>query len=226
MTMPLELLARVVVGTALGGIIGWERDMHGRPAGLRTHMIVGLASTTFAIVSTHFVYFQGYAAGDLVTVDPSRIAASVVTGIGFLGGGAILRTGIGVQGLTTAAGMWLVGSIGLAAGAGMYALSALSTALGVVALTVLRRFEHKDDAVLRCRISLTLTEQAPALSDLLGALDERGVRASATEYEKHLGERRVRVTLEAWVPAGEREHLIEIFETLPGIERVRIEPLG
>jgi putative Mg2+ transporter-C (MgtC) family protein len=108
----------------------------------------------------------------------------------------------------------------------MYALSALSTALGVVALTVLRRFEHKDDAVLRRRISLTLTERAPALSDLLGALDERGVRASATEYEKHLGERRVLVTLEAWVPAGEREHLIEIFETLPGIERVRIEPLG
>ena len=210
MTMPLELLARVVVGTALGGVIGWERDMHGRPAGLRTHMIVGLASTTFTIV----------------TVDPSRIAASVVTGIGFLGGGAILRTGLGVQGLTTAAGLWLVGSIGLAAGAGMYALSALATALGVVALTVLRRFEHKDDAVLRRRISITLTDQAPALSDLLGALHERGVRASATEYEKHLGERRVRVTLEAWVPLGEREQLVEIFETLPGIEHVRIEPLG
>jgi putative Mg2+ transporter-C (MgtC) family protein len=226
MTMPLELLARVVVGTALGGIIGWERDVHGRPAGLRTHMIVGLASTTFMVVSTHFVYFQGYAMGDLVTVDPSRIAASVVTGIGFLGGGAILRTGLGVQGLTTAAGLWLVASIGLAAGAGMYTLSALATALGVVALTVLRRFEHKDDAVLRRRISITLTEQAPSLSDLLGALQARGVRASATEYEKHLGERRVLVTLEASVPAGEREHLVEILETLPGIERVRIEPVG
>jgi putative Mg2+ transporter-C (MgtC) family protein len=226
MMMPLEMFARVVIGTALGGIIGWERDVHGRPAGLRTHMIVGLASTTFMVISTHFVYFQGYAGGDLVTVDPSRIAASVVTGIGFLGGGAILRTGIGVQGLTTAAGLWLVGSIGLAAGAGMYALSALATVLGVVALTVLRRFEHKDDAVLRRRISITLTGEAPPLSDLLGALHERGVRADATEYEKNLGERRVRVTLEALVPLGEREHLVEIFEALPGIERVRIEPLG
>lgn len=226
MTMPLELLARVVVGTALGGIIGWERDMHGRSAGLRTHLIVGPASTTFMVVSTHFMYFQGYAVGDLVSVDPSRIAASVVTGIGFLGGGAILRTGLGVQGLTTAAGLWLVASIGLAAGAGMYTLSALATALGVVALTVLRRFEHKDDAVLRRRISITLTDQAPPLSDLLGVLHERGVHASATEYEKHLAERRTRVTLEALVPAGEREHLLEIFETLPGIERVRIEPLG
>ena len=226
MTIPLELFARVVVGTALGGIIGWERDMHGRPAGLRTHMIVGLASTTFMVVSTHFVYFQRYAAGDLVTVDPSRIAASVVTGIGFLGGGAILRTGLGVQGLTTAAGLWLVGSIGLAAGAGMYALSALATALGVLTLTVLRRFEHKDDGMLRRRISITLTGQAPTLSDLLGALHGGGVRAAATEYEKHLGEGRTRVTIEAWVPAEQREQFIEIFETLPGIERVHVEPLG
>jgi hypothetical protein len=80
--------------------------------------------------------------------------------------------------------------------------------------------------MLRRRISITLTEQAPALSDLLGALRERRVRASATEYEKHLGERRVRVTLEAWVPLGERERLVEIFEALPGLEHVRIEPLG
>jgi len=83
-----------------------------------------------------------------------------------------------------------------------------------------------DDAVLRRRISITLTGEAPPLSDLLGALHERGVRADATEYEKNLGERRVRVTLEALVPLGEREHLVEIFEALPGIERVRIEPLG
>ena len=226
MAIPLELLARVVVGTALGGIIGWERDVHGRPAGLRTHFIVGLASTTFMVVSSHFVYFQRYAAGDLVSVDPSRIAASVVTGIGFLGGGAILRTGLGVQGLTTAAGLWLVASIGLAAGAGMYAVSVLATALGVMALTVLRRFEHKNDAVSRRRISIRLTEEGPPLSALLDALDKRGVRARATEFEKDLGQRRIHVALEAWMPTGERENLVDIFEALPGIERVRIEPIA
>lgn len=226
MVTPLELLARVVVGTALGGVIGWERDVHGRPAGLRTHLIVGLASTTFMLVSTHFVYFQRYTEGDLVTVDPSRIAASVVTGIGFLGGGAILRTGVSVQGLTTAAGLWLVASIGLAAGAGMYALSALATALGVVALTVLRRFEHKDDAGLRRRISLVLAEGAPPLSALLADLSARGVHAVATEYDKRVLERRVRVTLDARVPEHESETLVELFEAHPGVEHVRIEPIG
>jgi putative Mg2+ transporter-C (MgtC) family protein len=115
------------VGTVLGAIIGYERDVHGRPAGLRTHLIVALASTTFMLISTHFVYFQHYAKEDLVAVDTSRIAASVVTVVGCLGGGAILRTGINVQGLTTAAGLWLVAAIGLSA------ISSLDTLVGEAA---------------------------------------------------------------------------------------------
>src|SRR5262249_23648427 len=118
--LPVELLLRIAVATALGAIIGLEREIHRRPAGLRTHMLVGLASSTFMVVSTHFVYFQHYQKEDLVTVDASRIAASVVAGTGFLAGGAIFRTGLTVQGLTTGAGLWLVSSIGLAAGGGMY----------------------------------------------------------------------------------------------------------
>lgn len=153
MTLSVDLLMRLVVGTVLGGVIGYERDVHGRPAGLRTHLIVALASTTFMLVSAHFVYFQHYTKDDLVTVDTSRIAASVVTGIGFLGGGAILRTGLGVQGLTTAAGLWLVAAIGLSAGAGMYAVSVTATLFGVLALSLLRRFEHKDERLVRRRIS-------------------------------------------------------------------------
>jgi putative Mg2+ transporter-C (MgtC) family protein len=109
------------------------------------------------IVSTHFVYFQHYGKEDLVAVDSSRIAASVVTGIGFLGAGAILRTGISVQGLTTAAGLWLVAAIGLSAGAGMYVVSIAATGVGVTALSVLRRFERKNDHLLRRKISLVLT---------------------------------------------------------------------
>ena len=76
----VELLLRIAVATALGAVIGLERQIHRRPAGLRTHMLVALASATFMVVSTHFVYFQHYQKDDLVTVDPSRIAASVVAG--------------------------------------------------------------------------------------------------------------------------------------------------
>jgi putative Mg2+ transporter-C (MgtC) family protein len=225
MTLAAELLIRLVVGTALGGVIGYERDVHGRPAGLRTHLIVALASTTFMLVSTHFVYFQHYTRDDLVAVDTSRIAASVVTGIGFLGGGAILRTGLGVQGLTTAAGLWLVAAIGLAAGAGMYVVSVAATLVGVVALAVLRRFEHKDDQLHR-KISLILTDSGPTASGLLRVLAEAGVAVAPAEYERRVDEHRIHLTLQARVPPGGQERLVDLLESQPGLERVRIEPLA
>src|SRR5580700_10123209 len=144
MVSHVELVGRIAVGACLGGIIGYERDRHGRPVGLRTHLIVAMAAATFMVVSSQFVYFQHYAKEDLVAVDSSRIAASVVTGVGFLAGGTILRQGLTVQGLTTAAGLWLVTAIGLSSGAGMFVESAVVTGMGMVALTVLRRFEDKN----------------------------------------------------------------------------------
>ena len=138
------------------------------------------------LVSTQFVYFQHYTKYDLMAVDPSRIAASVVvTGVGFLGGGAILRTGLNVQGLTTAAaGLWLVAAIGLSAGAGMYAICVASTVLGVVALTVLRRFEHKEDMGLGRKVTLVLDETAPPLQAIIADLDSHGISVAPTEYER------------------------------------------
>ena len=201
MTSSGELLIRLVVGTVLGGVIGYERDIHGRPAGLRTHLIVALASTTFMLVSTHFVYFQHYGRDDLVTVDTSRIAASVVAGIGFLGGGAILRTGLTIQGLTTAAGLWLVAAIGLSAGAGMYVVSVAATLIGMLSLTLLRRFEHKDERVVRRRISLVVAETGPSVPALLEVLAGVGVVAGC-------------------------ERLVGLLESQPGLEHVRVEPIA
>src|SRR5580692_2610145 len=137
------MVARIAGGAVLGGVIGYERDRHGRPVGLRTHLIVALAASTFMVISSQFVSWQHYSHDDLVNVDTSRIAASVVSAVGFLAGGAILRTGTTVQGLTTAAGLWLVTAIGMSSGAGMFVESAVVTGLGIVALTVLRRFEDK-----------------------------------------------------------------------------------
>jgi putative Mg2+ transporter-C (MgtC) family protein len=221
-----ELLLRMAVGTLLSGIIGFERDLHGRPAGLRTHMIVGLASSVFMVVSTHFIYFQHYAKEDLVAADPSRIAASVVTGIGFLAGGAILRTGLSVQGLTTAAGLWLVAAIGLCAGGGMYVESVACTAIGIGALTVLRRFEDKDDRFVRRKISLSFGETAPPVSTVLGELEALGAQVSHTEYEKHVEEKRTAVSFHVRyrVSVG-NEKVLEKLESQPGVRRVRVEPI-
>jgi putative Mg2+ transporter-C (MgtC) family protein len=226
MTLTGELLIRLVVGTVLGGIIGYERDVHGRPAGLRTHLLVGLASTTFMIVSTHFVYFQHYTKDDLVTVDTSRIAASVVTGIGFLGGGAILRTGLNVQGLTTAAGLWLVAAIGLSAGAGMYLVSAASTLFGLLALWLLRRFEHKNERLVRRKISLVLSQSGPSVPALLDALAGVGVMVAPADYDRRVEEHRVHVTIQAHVPVAGSERLVSLLESQPGLERVRVEPIS
>ena len=221
----IELLVRLVVGTALGAVIGYERHVHGRPAGLRTHLLVALASTTFMLVSTHFVYFQHYGREDMVAVDTSRIAASVVTGVGFLGGGAILRTGLNVQGLTTAAGLWLVAAIGLSAGAGMYAISTASTAMGVIALTFLRRLERKEDDVLRRRATLLLDDGAPGVTTIVEGLTRRGIVVTAAEYERDVDERRVQVTFQARMPAGAGDTFVAALEALPGIRRVRVETL-
>ncbi len=221
----LELLTRLLVGTLLASLIGYERHLHGRPAGLRTHLLVGLASTTFMLVSTQFVYFQHYTKDDLIAVDPSRIAASVVTGVGFLGGGAILRTGLNVQGLTTAAGLWLVAAIGLSAGAGMYSICVASTALGVIALTVLRRFERKEDALVGRKITLALDATAPPLPVIIAALGERDISVAPVEYERLIDEGRVQVTLQARVSPTTSEDLLAVLESQPGVRRVRIEPL-
>jgi putative Mg2+ transporter-C (MgtC) family protein len=139
----LHLVARIASATLLGGAIGFQHEVHGRPAGLRTHMLVALASALFMVVSTQFVFYQHYPSSEVARGDPARIAAQVVSGSGFIAGGVILHSGISIQGLTTAAGLWLVVAIGLCAGGGMYWEAVSATVLGVTTLEVLRRFEKK-----------------------------------------------------------------------------------
>src|SRR5579862_769538 len=196
----LELLVRILVGTLLGGAIGYERDLHGRPAGLRTHAIVALASATFMVVSTRFLYFQHYSKDDLVSVDPSRIAASVVSGIGFLGAGAILREGITIRGLTTAAGLWLVAAIGMASGGGMYVESVFATLLGLVTLTLLRRFEDRGVKVSRLRLSLTIDSSRSSVATIADRLVKLGAAVKEEEYERVAAGTETRATYELRLP--------------------------
>lgn len=130
----LEPLLRLTVGLALGAAIGWERELQRMPAGFRTHALVGLGSATFTVVSAFAFPGPG--------TDPTRIAAQIVTGVGFLGGGAILHYHGSVRGLTTAASLWAVAAIGMAAGAGLYVVALGGTILVVVTLVLLDRVEE------------------------------------------------------------------------------------
>src|SRR5262245_57096926 len=186
-------------------------------------MLVALASATFMVVSTHFVYFQHYLKDDLVVVDPSRIAASVVTGTGFLAGGAILRTGVNVQGLTTGAGLWLVSSIGLAAGGRMYPESFGATAIGLVALSVLRRFEDREDDALRRRLVVTTRAGAASLAAVRAAAEAQGCVVTDAEYESVPEEGRLTATFDVQAPVTfVADALLRAVESQPGGVHVQL----
>ena len=130
--LEIELIGRIGLGFLLGGILGWERERTGRPAGLRTHMMVCAGATAFTIVSIYGFVDQG------TVRDPGRVAAQIVTGIGFLGAGTIWRTPSAIRGLTTAASIWLAAAIGMFVGAAMYTLAVVTALLGYVCLQWLR----------------------------------------------------------------------------------------
>jgi len=132
------IVFRLVLAAVLSGAIGFEREFHGRAAGFRTHILLCIGSTLVMLTSMHI--FDVYISR--VPVDPARIAAGVVTGIGFLGAGAIMRSRSSVRGLTTAASLWVVAGIGLAVGSGLYFASILTTLLTIVALMFFGRLEH------------------------------------------------------------------------------------
>jgi len=132
------VLFRLVLAAILSGIIGFEREFHGRAAGFRTHILLCIGSTLTMLTSMHIfdVYYSK------VACDPARIAAGVITGIGFLGAGAIMRSKGSIRGLTTAASLWVVAGVGLAVGSGLYFGAIVTTALTLIALFFFSRMEH------------------------------------------------------------------------------------
>lgn len=138
--MTADLLIRIVLAGVLGGLIGLERQMHAKEAGLRTHILVGLGSAMFMVVSKYG--FADMLSNNHVDLDPSRIAAQVVSGMGFLGAGTIIIQKQIVKGLTTAAGLWVTAAIGLVIGSGMYEIGIYGTVLALLVLETFRRISH------------------------------------------------------------------------------------
>ncbi len=146
MLSDFQIIIRLTLSVVLSGLIGLERQVHRRTAGLRTHILVSLGSCLIMLTSLYI--FDIYK--DKVPLDPARIAAGVVTGIGFLGAGTIIREREGVRGLTTAASLWVVAGIGLAVGCGFYTASVFTSILALGVLLFLRKLEGvalgKDEA--------------------------------------------------------------------------------
>ena len=194
-----DVLLRIVLAGVLGGAIGVERELREREAGLRTHMLVAIGSALFTLVSAYGFSEFHFSNASGITYDPTRIAAQVVTGIGFLGAGAIIRQGLSVRGLTTAASMWVVAAIGIATGAGYYSAAVITTVVVLLSLWPLRivafrMFERLRPGELRLEVELRANE-SPAV--LLEPLEAAGIAVRSFEVEDARDRRRVALDVRA-----------------------------
>jgi putative Mg2+ transporter-C (MgtC) family protein len=179
-----EILIRLVLGAVIGGIIGFEREVHGRAAGFRTQLIVCVASVLIMIVSQNY-YFYSHNLEGILRIDPARISAGALIGIGFLGAGVIIKSGIEVRGLTTAASIWIVSAIGLAIGAGLYFEGILTSIITIIALMFLRTIEKKV-SILRFRdVKVSTRGMEDVEESIKSIIQDQGFSIHKVDYEKN-----------------------------------------
>jgi putative Mg2+ transporter-C (MgtC) family protein len=212
-----EMLLRLALAALLGGVLGLERELREREAGLRTHLLVAVGSALFTIVSAYGFSTFLESGASVVRADPTRIAAQIVTGIGFLGAGAIIRQGLSIRGLTTAATLWVVAAIGMAAGAGYYSAAAITTAVALIALWPLRAIAFRIVRRFRAETGLLLV-QLPAGESPAPAIDAVDREASIEGIELgHEGDRR-NLELTVALRADQKPH--ELVAKLADVEHV------
>jgi putative Mg2+ transporter-C (MgtC) family protein len=218
-----ELLLRLGVTVLLCGAVGLEREARGQVAGLRTHILVGLGAALFTLVSAYA--FTSNDPG--VRIDPTRIAAQIVTGIGFLGAGTIIRQGLTVRGLTTAASLWIVAAIGMAGGAGYYLGAIATTAIVLVSLVGFRRIRPMLLSTLRTDFALLDVELEGEgnLAPVVEILGRHGVRVDAIGSEREDDRLALRLELEAQ-PGSTLEQAVGEIRKLPGVRRVEMRGGG
>jgi len=210
-----DLVFRMLIAAVLGAAIGLEREIHEHPAGMRTHLLVALGSAIFTELS---IYGFGSGPGS-PSIDPSRVAAQVVSGIGFLGAGAILKYGTSIRGLTTAASLWAAAAIGMAAGAGEWLIAAVGTLIVLVSLWPLHllfeRIHPPGTTMIKVRLQIGRPE---ALGQISRALADRRIEMSGISSLR-MGKSRSEVELDLRLPASARAaDVLEALALIPDVE--------
>lgn len=210
MTLELELLIRLFSAGLIGAVIGYEREFRGKGAGVRTHLLVALGACLFMIISQ-------YGFPDAVKFDAARIAAGVVGGLGFLGGGIIMKTSNHVSGLTTAAGIWVTGAIGLALGSGLYGMAILCVVILMLCMEAMHfyTFRYGDRQV-------SVTMHSDSQKTLEQVINSLGKRVSHCSWTKDGDGYKAAFTLlvsKKDYPAG----LMKILHDIPGIELTSLD---
>jgi putative Mg2+ transporter-C (MgtC) family protein len=215
------VLLRLFVAAILGGAIGMERELRERQAGLRTHLVVCVGSALFTLVSAYGFHDFIQAGNAYARIDPTRIAAQIVSGIGFLGAGAIIRQGLSVRGLTTAATLWLVAAIGMASGAGYYDAAVIATLGAILTLGPLRIFAFRVIRRHRPQIDRLLVEVPAGGSPapLIEVVELYGAHVVSMDVTQE-GDRRS-VALEVALHAAAAPQIVAAVADIDGVLEVR-----
>ncbi len=213
-----DVILRLLLSLLLGGAIGIEREYHRQPAGMRTHVLICVGACLLMILSIWLPQVLGQ------PLDPGRLAGQVVSGIGFLGAGAILRLGVSVRGLTTAASIWVVAGIGLAVGAGMYHGAFIGTGLILFTLAVLNYAERKLFPTTQMRaLLIRLRSERLQLQEILSLIGSHGVQVRTVGVTQSTEEGWVELNLLVQVPMKlDFERLYSALRDVEGIEQIRI----
>lgn len=218
----LDLLLRLLLASVLGGLIGLEREISGKPAGLRTNLLICVGAALFTELSigvAELTNAQNAAQGTPFRADPSRIAAQIVSGVGFIGAGTILQARRSIIGLTSAATIWVVAAIGMAVGAGAYLEAAGTTLLVAVSLMALGRLEDdlKGRRVAR-RYTLTLDPEPELLDGVEAMLRQAGLHVRTDSLERR--DAQMEASLELSGPSRLHEEAMRMLIRAPGVHRV------
>ncbi|MCK8826271.1 MgtC/SapB family protein [Natroniella acetigena] len=222
----LEIVSRLLLACLLGGLVGLERERSYRPAGFRTYILVAVGSTLIMTVSLKVpLLYEGVLSDP---GDPGRIAAQVISGIGFLGAGTIIREGFSVTGLTTAAGLWTVAGIGLAVGAGFYLNAVIATILVMITLTLLMQVDfrlYNSQKLYSLRIKIF--DQVGSLGKIASVLGENEIQITDTCIE-HCYKEANNVYINLKIQKSEevdQNQLIGVLTELPSVISVQIKDL-
>jgi len=223
LTLQVDLAVRMLLAAILGAAIGFEREIHEHPAGMRTHLLVSLGSGIFTILS--IVAFTGPPAPNgSIPTDTSRVAAQVVSGIGFLGAGAILKYGTSVRGLTTAASLWATAAVGMACGAGTWVVAIVGTAIVIFSLwplnIVVNRMRGEGPHSIRLRLH---AGKLDALGDVTRAIAGRRVEIGEINSQR-LGKGSYEIEIQLRHPASvSQQDLIELVGGVPDVEIIETD---
>ena len=224
----LDIIEHLLIALAAGGLIGFERSYHGRPAGFRTHTLVCVASSALMLVTMYQSHWYPEAFAGRVALDPTRMAQGIMTGIGFLGAGVIFKEGLTVRGLTTAASIWITAVIGILAGIGFYFPLLLATLITLGTLSLFRWIEAKVPGDLYAHLMVRFTsDRAMSEDELRRFLADHGFTVANLSYAGGAATRGVEYQMVIRARSGkEAQRLAVSLVKSAAVQEFRIAPTG